>query len=385
MDEHDLSGLGTRYAAAWSSQDPARLASFYSEEGSLSVNDGQPAIGRTAIAAKAQSFMSAFPDMVVALERMELQGGHAVFRWVWTGANTGPGGTGRFVRITGHEVWTLDQDGLIARSEGHFDEADYQRQLQAGTASSPQLWNAAQYARNARFVADLGAPVVDLLDPKPGESILDLGCGDGALTAGLVKAGCRVIGVDASADMIAAARTLGLDARVMDGQSLPFVGEFDAVFSNAALHWMKQPDQVIAGVWRALKPGGRFVGEMGGHGNVAHIVSALEAALTARRMTVPSPWFFPTPEAYRALLEAGGFEVHQAELIPRPTVLPGDVGAWLETFAQPFTSALPEPDRPALIAELVDALRPALLGADGQWRADYVRLRFSASRALSPS
>ncbi|MBS0399889.1 MAG: methyltransferase domain-containing protein [Proteobacteria bacterium] len=306
MDEHDLSGLGKRYAAAWSSQDPARLAS-------------------------------------------------------------------------------LDRDGRIARSEGHFDEADYQRQLQAGTASSSQLWNAAQYARNARFVADLGAPVVDLLDPKPGESILDLGCGDGALTAGLVKAGCRVIGVDASADMIAAARTVGLDARVMDGQSLPFVGEFDAVFSNAALHWMKQPDRVIAGVWRALKPGGRFVGEMGGHGNVAHIVSALETAMAARGIAVTSPWYFPTPEAYRTLLEAGGFEVNQMELFPRPTVLPGDVGAWLETFAQPFTSALPEPYRPALIAELVDALRPVLKGADGHWRADYVRLRFSASRALSPS
>lgn len=383
MDENDLVDLGTRYAAAWSSQDPAQLASFYCEDGSLSVNDGPPAIGRSAITAKARSFMSAFPDMVVALERMDQQGGHPLFRWVWTGTNTGPGGTGRFVRITGHEEWTLDQDGLIARSEGHFDETDYQRQLQAGTDSGSQCWNAEQYARNARFVSDLGAPLVDLLDPKPGESVLDLGCGDGALTARLVKAGCRVIGVDASADMIAAAISLGLDARVADGHSLPFDGEFDAVFSNAALHWMKQPERVLAGVWRALKPGGRFVGEMGGHGNVAHIVSALETALTARGFAVASPWFFPTPDAYRALLEARGFAVDRVELIPRPTVLPGDVGAWLETFAQPFTSVLTESQRPVLIAEVVDALRPALLGADGQWRADYVRLRFAATKTPS--
>ena len=125
-------------------------------------------------------------------------------------------------------------------------------------------------------------PVVDLLAPRPGERILDLGCGDGALTEKLAAAGCDVVGADASAELVKAARARGLDARLMNGEALDFDGEFDAVFSNAALHWMLRPDAVIDGVYRALKPGGRFVGEFGGAGNVATIASALEAALDRR-------------------------------------------------------------------------------------------------------
>jgi hypothetical protein len=128
----DLTDLGTRYASAWSSQNSAQLAAFYAENGSLIVNGGQPATGRTAIAGKAQSFMTAFPDMVVKLERMDQHGDHPVFRWIWTGSNTGPGGTGKFVRMTGYEEWTLDANGLIAKSDGHYDEADYERQLKGG-------------------------------------------------------------------------------------------------------------------------------------------------------------------------------------------------------------------------------------------------------------
>jgi uncharacterized protein (TIGR02246 family) len=135
--ERDLTDLGTRYAAVWSSQDPARLASFYAEDGSLIVNGGAPSTGRAAIAAKAQSFMTAFPDMVVTLERMDEYGDHPVFRWIWTGANTGPGGTGNSVRITGYEEWILDSDGLIAKSDGHYDEAEYQRQLHVGAPPQP--------------------------------------------------------------------------------------------------------------------------------------------------------------------------------------------------------------------------------------------------------
>ena len=125
----------------------------------------------------------------------------------------------------------------------------------------PQTWDPDRYARNARFVADLGAPVVELLAPRAGERILDLGCGDGVLTAKLASLGCHVIGVDASAQQIDAARKLGLDARVMNGEALDFDSEFDAVFSNAALHWMRDPAKVIAGVHRALTPHGRFVGD----------------------------------------------------------------------------------------------------------------------------
>lgn len=244
-----------------------------------------------------------------------------------------------------------------------------------------QHWNPDQYKKNARFVSDLGMPVVELLAPQPGERILDLGCGDGALTIKLANMGCRVLGVDASPEMIAAAQALGLDAQALDGHTLAFDGEFDAVFSNAALHWMKQPQQVICGVARALKTGGRFVGEFGGQGNVAAIAEALETALKARGLPVAKPWFFPRPEEYQAMLEAEGFEVQSIELMPRPTLLPGDVGAWLETLAQPFSAPVQLVDRPAFIAEIVQALRPKLCDAKGDWYADYVRLRFAANKS----
>jgi trans-aconitate methyltransferase len=249
-------------------------------------------------------------------------------------------------------------------------------------ATSSQKWDAQQYSEQARFVSDLGMPVVELLAPRKGERVLDLGCGDGVLTAKLLAPGCDVVGVDGSASMVSAARALGLDARVMDGQALQFDGEFDAVFSNAALHWMKQPQSVIDGVFRALKPGGRFVGEFGGHGNVATLVAALEAGLRARGVDPRpfNPWYFPTDEEYRALLAARGFVVDKSTLFARPTLLPGDVVGWLETFAQPFAAALTEPERPAFFQSVMQACRPKLCDVDGRWIADYVRLRFSATK-----
>ncbi len=134
---HELTAFATRYAAAWSSRDPARLASFYADEGSLSVNGGAPSTGRAAVAATAESFMTAFPDMVVRLDRMDQRGDHPVFHWIWTGTNTGRGGTGNSVRMTGYEEWTMDPNGLIARSDGHYDEAEYQRQLKQGAGPRP--------------------------------------------------------------------------------------------------------------------------------------------------------------------------------------------------------------------------------------------------------
>ena len=241
-----------------------------------------------------------------------------------------------------------------------------------------QSWDPKGYAQHAGFVPDLGRPVVEWLAPQPGERILDLGCGDGALTIELQRIGCQVLGVDASPEMIAAARQRGLDARVLDGQALDFQSCFDAVFSNAALHWMTQPEQVIAGVQRALVPGGRFVGEMGGTGNVARIVAALDAALSRRGMAVACPWFFPDVATYRGLLETGGFTVERIALIPRPTPLPGDVGGWLTTFAGRYLDAVAPDEREPLIAEVIDALRPQLCDHQGRWTADYVRLRFAA-------
>ncbi len=193
-------------------------------------------------------------------------------------------------------------------------------------------------------------------------------------------------GVDSSAEMVAAARALGLDARVMDGMALRFAagfeGRFDAVFSNAALHWMDDLAAVIEGVARALKPGGRFVGEMGGEGNVATVADALGEAL-ARRGLDPdraNPWTFPSPDGFARLLEAGGLEVAGVQLVPRPTVLPGDIEGWLETFAGSFLARVPPADRAAFVAEVREALRPRLRTAAGEWVADYVRLRFAARK-----
>jgi SAM-dependent methyltransferase len=245
-----------------------------------------------------------------------------------------------------------------------------------------QTWDPERYAANARFVADLGAPVIELLAPRPGERILDLGCGDGVLTAKLAAMGCNVVGVDSSVPQIEAARKLGLDARVMDGENLQFENEFDAVFSNAAMHWMRNPDKVIAGVWRALRPGGRFVAELGGRGCVATIRWALVEALSRRGVDgeKANPWYFPGAEEYSESLLKAGFEVKFLALFPRPTPLPGDITGWIETFAESFTALLPPEERPGYIAEVREILRPQLCDESGKWTADYVRLRFAAEK-----
>jgi SAM-dependent methyltransferase len=245
---------------------------------------------------------------------------------------------------------------------------------------SPQTWDPERYARNARFVSDLAAAVVDLLAPEPGEKILDLGCGDGVLTAKLAAVGCSVVGVDGSSAQIEAARKLGLDARVIDGENLSFHGEFDAVFSNAALHWMRNPEAVLSGVWRALRPKGRFVAEFGGDGCVAKIKKALVGALNRRGLDGEAaiPWYFPTVAEYSTLLNNAGFSISTIALIPRPTPLPGDVTGWLETFGESFTACLPLAERASYIAEVRETLRAEIADSKGVWTADYVRLRFAA-------
>jgi trans-aconitate methyltransferase len=251
-------------------------------------------------------------------------------------------------------------------------------------AGASQGWDPVAYQAHAAFVPALGAPAVELLAPKRGERILDLGCGDGALTVKLVEAGAEVVGVDADRAMIAAARERGLDARRMDGRALEFEAEFDAVFSNAALHWMPPAARVAEGVLRALKPGGRFVGEFGGHGNVAAIRAAVRGVLMARGYRVPAgdDNYYPTAEEYRAVLEAAGFVVDRVDLIPRPTPVPAGISAWLHTFRAGFVgnAGVPEAERAQVIEDTRALLRPILADGAGNWIADYVRLRFAARK-----
>ena len=254
------------------------------------------------------------------------------------------------------------------------------------TELSKQHWSAERYAATARFVPAFGAPVVDLLDPKPGERILDLGCGDGVLTEKIAALGAKVVAVDAAPDMVAAAKARGLDARVVPGQSLAFHGEFDAVFSNAALHWMRPQEAVLDGVRRALKPGGQFVAEMGGHNNTAAILTAMRAVLARRGIEALSlsPWYFPSAAAYQQKLEAAGFEVEEIAIIPRPTPLEAGLDAWLDAFTEDFFSALRSDDRAAAKQEICELLQPILMDETGLWIADYVRLRFRARLPAAP-
>ncbi len=243
-----------------------------------------------------------------------------------------------------------------------------------------QTWDPKSYAENARFVAELGQPLLEILNPQKGERVLDLGCGDGFLTAKILAAGCEVIGIDSSSEQVEGAIKLGIDAMVMDAEKLEFDSEFDAVFSNATLHWMRNPDAAIDGVWRALKPEGRFVGECGGEGCVAAIRRALTVSLKKRGVdfNLVNPWYFASAKEYKSRLEARGFSVPYIEVFPRPTPLPGEVRGWLQTFAKSFMSPLPKAMHDVFLQEVKDALKPELCDAGGLWSADYTRLRFTA-------
>jgi SAM-dependent methyltransferase len=251
-------------------------------------------------------------------------------------------------------------------------------------------WSPTDYATNAAFVPALGSAALELLDPRPGELILDLGCGDGTLTKKIVDAGARVIGLDASAEMVEAARAKGIDAFVadaealdLDAQSLRF-GQFDAVFSNAALHWMLDPDAVANGVFKMLRSGGRFVGEMGGEGNIATLRQGIRDELTERAYPVPpqDPQWYPGIEEFVRLYGCAGFvEVH-AQLIPRVTPLPSGIAAWVKTFRSGWldSAQVPAEERDSVAAAVEQRLAPKLQAPDGSWFADYMRLRFKMKK-----
>jgi trans-aconitate methyltransferase len=246
-----------------------------------------------------------------------------------------------------------------------------------------QTWDPQAYGQNGAFVHELAAEVLDWLAAQPGEVILDLGCGDGQLTQRIAASGARVLGVDASPQMVAAARARGVTADQASAEALPYPdASFDAVFSNAALHWVRDQEGMMASVRRGLKPGGRFVVEMGGHGNIAAIRVALMAVLVRHGHGGDEDGvnYYPTTDGYARRLKGQGFEVQRISLIPRPTPLAeGGMEGWLRTFRRGVLDGLPESLRDDVVTETAALLAPALRDEEGNWVADYVRLRFVAT------
>jgi trans-aconitate methyltransferase len=246
-------------------------------------------------------------------------------------------------------------------------------------------WDSTFYDQLFGIITQFGAGVVELLAPLAGERIVDLGCGTGGLTAQIAAAGAEVVGIDASEAMISRARELYPQLRfeVARGEDFTVEAPVDAVFSNAALHWMSPPEDVAASVLRALEPGGRFVAEMGGRGNIATIVGAIDQALAEEgipRHRVRNPWYFPSVAQYASLLEQAGFEVRFMQLFDRPTPLDdctNGIADWLRMFGGEFLAAVP-PDHRARIQKRVNELTRPQLYREGRWVADYRRLRFVA-------
>ena len=239
-------------------------------------------------------------------------------------------------------------------------------------AASTSKWDAADYARVGKFVADLGRAALDLLDPKPDERILDVGCGEGTLTKKIIERGATVLGIDNSPEMIAAARAQGVDALQLAAEDMQFFAEFDAAFSNATLHWVLHKEQAARAIFRALKAGGRFAGEMGGEGNLAELRRALDEELIIRGYAPPveaSNWY-ASPDEFAAVYELAGFAEIDARLIERPTPIEHGVAAWVTTFRKGWLdrATVPEGERADIAAAVADRF--------GSNIADYVRLRF---------
>ena len=249
-------------------------------------------------------------------------------------------------------------------------------------------WASTLYESKHSFVWRYGADCLELLSPQRGDRILDLGCGTGQLTQEIAAQGAIAIGIDKAPTMISQARNNypNLQFEVADATNFHFEEPFDAVFSNATLHWIKEPERVISCIWQALKPGGRFVAEFGGKGNIKAIVTAIHHALESADYPVkpePNLWYFPSIGEYTTLLEKQGFSVTYATLFERPTALEdGEKGLqnWLEMFVtNGILQQVPANERSSIIQHIEDRLRPELY-RDGSWFVDCKRIRVVAKK-----
>jgi len=245
-------------------------------------------------------------------------------------------------------------------------------------------WNANNYNKHADFVSILATPVVELLNPQKDEKILDLGCGDGTLAVEIEKLGAKVIAVDFSEDMVEKTKEKGIEAYVMSATELNFQDVFDAVFSNAVLHWVKDPEIALGKIYNALKDDGRFIAEFGGYGNIKHLTNAMQTVfgMHPEYGEFNNPWYFPKEEAYKKLLESHGFEVTYIEIIPRPTQI-DDISHWLTIFANGIVSHLSKEQQVDFNHEVREMLKPILYSEKEGWVADYVRLRLHAKKRNS--
>ena len=248
-------------------------------------------------------------------------------------------------------------------------------------------WNPELYQSSHAFVYQHGRGLVELLAPQAGEQILDAGCGTGQLTNEIAQAGAEVLGIDNSAAMIEQARKNypALEFRQADVRELPFRNQFDAVFSNAVLHWVKEADRAAAAIAAALKPGGRFVAEFGGHGNTRAFLQSIWSAMEAMGCERMLPWFYPTVGEYASVLERHGFEVRFATLFDRPIALEGGAAGlarWIDMFGGPFVKAAGEERKAELIRRTEEQARPKL-DEDGGWKMDYRRLRVLAVKTAA--
>jgi trans-aconitate methyltransferase len=238
--------------------------------------------------------------------------------------------------------------------------------------ASTSKWDAADYASVGSFVSELGQAALDLLDPQPGERILDVGCGEGSLTRKIMQRGAIVLGVDNSPEMITAARANGIDAVQLGVADMTFSSEFHAAFSNAALHWVLEKEQAARAIFRSLKSGGRFAGEMGGEGNIARLQQVVDEEMILRGYAPPveAHNWYPAPEEFASVYEAAGFREVDARLIQRLTPIPHGIANWVLTFRKGWLdrAGVPEDERADLAANVADRF-----GSD---TADYVRLRF---------